>query len=216
MDYEKEKEKYILQNCTPEDPLLADLNRQTWLKILNPKMLSGHYQGKLLEMISCMISPSQILEIGTYTGYSAICMGRGLKEGGQLHTIDLNDEVRDFAFDFIRKSGMQDKIIMHTGNALKIIPTLKGPFDLVFIDGEKSEYRDYYNLVFPRVRKGGFILADNVLWDEKVYRPEYNNDEYTFYIKDFNEMISRDKRVDNLLLPIRDGLMIIRKKDHDM
>ena len=216
MDYEKEKEKYILQNCTPEDPLLADLNRQTWLKILNPKMLSGHYQGKLLEMISCMISPSQILEIGTYTGYSAICMGRGLKEGGQLHTIDLNDEIRDFAFDFIRKSGMQDRIIMHTGNALKIIPTLKGPFDLVFIDGEKSEYKDYYNLVFPRVRKGGFILADNVLWDEKVYRPEYNNDEYTFYIKDFNEMISRDKRVDNLLLPIRDGLMIVRKKDHDM
>lgn len=212
MDYEKEKEKYILQNCTPEDPLLADLNRQTWLKILNPKMLSGHYQGKLLEMISCMISPSQILEIGTYTGYSAICMGRGLKEGGQLHTIDINDEIRDFAFDFIRKSGMQDRIIMHTGNALKIIPTLKGPFDLVFIDGEKSEYKDYYNLVFPRVRKGGFILADNVLWDEKVYRPEYNNDEYTFYIKDFNEMISRDKRVDNLLLPIRDGLMIIRKK----
>jgi predicted O-methyltransferase YrrM len=212
MDYGGEKEKYILQNCTPEDPLLAELNRQTWLKILNPKMLSGHYQGKLLEMISCMINPSQILEIGTYTGYSAICMGRGLKEGGQLHTIDINDEIRDFAFDFIRTSGMQDKIIMHTGNALKIIPTLDGPFDLVFIDGEKSEYREYYNLALPRVREGGFIVADNVLWDEKVYRPEYDNDKYTVCIKDFNEMISSDKRVDNLLLPIRDGLMIIRKK----
>ena len=216
MDYEREKERYILQNCTPEDPLLAELNRQTWLKILNPKMLSGHYQGKLLEMISCMISPSQILEIGTYTGYSAICLGRGLKEGGKLHTIDINDEIRDFAFNFIRKSGMQDKIMMHTGNALKIIPTLKGQFDLVFIDGEKTEYKDYYNLVFPKVRKGGFILADNVLWDEKVYRPEYDNDEYTACIKDFNEMITRDKRVDNLLLPVRDGLMIIRKKDHEI
>ena len=216
MDYEREKEKYIIRNCTPEDPLLAELNRQTWLKILNPKMLSGHYQGKLLEMISCMINPSQILEIGTYTGYSAICMGRGLKEGGQLHTIDINDEIRDFAFDFIRKSGMQDKIIMHTGNALKIIPSLIGPFDLVFIDGEKSEYKEYYNLVFPKVRKGGFILADNVLWDEKVYRPEYDNDEYTVCIRDFNEMISRDERVDNLLLPVRDGLMIIRKKDSDV
>ena len=216
MDYEREKEKYIIRNSTPEDPLLAELNRQTWLKILNPKMLSGHYQGKLLEMISCMINPSQILEIGTYTGYSAICMGRGLKEGGQLHTIDINDEIRDFAFDFIRKSGMQDKIIMHTGNALKIIPSLIGPFDLVFIDGEKSEYKEYYNLVFPKVRKGGFILADNVLWDEKVYRPEYDNDEYTVCIRDFNEMISRDERVDNLLLPVRDGLMIIRKKDSDV
>ena len=212
MDYGREKEKYIIRNCTPEDPLLAELNRQTWLKILNPKMLSGHYQGKLLEMISRMINPSQILEIGTYTGYSAICMGRGLKEGGQLHTIDVNDEIRDFAFDFVRKSGMQDRIIMHTGDALKIIPDLSGPFDLVFIDGEKSEYKDYYNLVFPKVRKGGFILADNVLWDEKVYRPEYDNDEYTLCIKDFNEMINRDKRVDNLLLPVRDGLMIIRKK----
>jgi caffeoyl-CoA O-methyltransferase len=216
MDYEREKEKYIIRNCTPEDPLLAELNRQTWLKILNPKMLSGHYQGKLLEMISCMINPSQILEIGTYTGYSAICMGRGLKEGGQLHTIDINDEIRDFAFDFIRKSGMQDKVIMHTGNALKIIPSLIGPFDLVFIDGDKSEYKDYYNLVFPKVRKGGFILADNVLWDEKVYRPEYDNDEYTVNIRDFNEMISRDERVDNLLLTVRDGLMIIRKKDSDV
>ncbi len=215
MDYGREKEKYIIRNCTPEDPLLAELNRQTWLKILNPKMLSGHYQGKLLEMISRMINPSQILEIGTYTGYSAICMGRGLKEGGQLHTIDVNDEIRDFAFDFVRKSGMQDRIIMHTGDALKIIPDLSGPFDLVFIDGEKSEYKDYYNLVFPKVRKGGFILADNVLWDEKVYRPEYDNDEYTVFIRDFNEMISRDERVDNLLLPVRDGLMIIRKKDPD-
>ncbi len=216
MDYKTEKEKYLVSNCTPEDPLLAELNRQTWLKILNPKMLSGHYLGKLLEMISCMINPSQILEIGTYTGYSAICMGRGLREGGKLHTIDINDEIRDFASGFIRKSGMQDKIIMHTGDALKIIPMLKGPFDLVFIDGEKSEYKDYYNLVFPKVRNGGFILADNVLWDEKVYRPEFDNDEYTLFIREFNEMICRDDRVDNLMLSVRDGLMIIRKKEADL
>ena len=208
----KTKEGYILQNCSPEDPLLAELNRQTWLKMLNSKMISGHYQGKFLEMVSYMIRPSQILEIGTYTGYSAICLGRGLKEGGQLHTIDSNDEIREFASGFIRKSGMQDRIVMHTGNALEIIPTLEGPFDLIFIDGGKSEYSDYYDLVFPRVREGGFIIADNALWDDKVYRPEYSNDKDTVCIKDFNEMISRDTRVENLLLSIRDGLMIIRKK----
>jgi len=208
----KTKEEYILQHCSPEDPLLAELNRQTWLKILNPKMISGHYQGKFLEMISYMIRPSQILEIGTYTGYSAICMARGLKEGGQLHTIDSNDEIREFALGYIRKSGMQDRIVMHTGNALEIIPALEGPFDLIFIDGEKSEYSDYYDLVFPKVREGGFIIADNALWDDKVYRPEFSDDEDTVCLKDFNEMISRDNRVENLLLSIRDGLMIIRKK----
>ncbi len=206
------KEEYIISHSSPEDPVLAGLSRETHLKMLNPKMLSGHYQGRLLEMISHMISPSRILEIGTYTGYSAICLARGLGEAGELHTIEINDEIRDFAAEFIRKAGLEKIIIMHTGDALEIIPTLIGPFDLVFIDGEKSEYIKYYDLVFPMVRKGGIIIADNVLWDEKVYKEEFINDEYTGYLVDFNKMVAKDTRVDNLLLPVRDGLMLIRKK----
>ena len=212
MDYQKKKNEYILKNCTPEDPLLAELSRQTWLKVLNPKMLSGHYQGKLLEMISRMIRPLKILEIGTFTGYSAICMGRGLAEGGELHTIDINDEIKEFALEYIKRSGLEKSIKLHTGNALKIIPSLDGPFDLVFIDGEKSEYIEYYNLVFPKINTGGFIIADNVLWDEKVYKPEYDNDPYTLHLREFNNMVNSDNRVDNMILPVRDGLMIMRKK----
>lgn len=206
------KERYIMQHSAAEDPLLEELNRQTYLKMLNPKMISGHYQGKYLELVSRMISPDQILEIGTFTGYSAICMARGLKEKGMLHTIEINDEIKDFASDFIMRSGLGNRITMHTGNALEIIPLLKGPFDLVFIDGEKSQYQDYFHLVLPKVRKGGFILADNVLWDGKVYKPEFDNDTSTRYIKEFNDMIRQNDLVENLLLPIRDGLMIIRKK----
>ncbi len=206
------KEEYIISHCSPEDPVLAELNRQTHLKMLNPKMLSGHYQGKMLEMISHMISPSKILEIGTYTGYSAICLARGLGESGELHTIEINDEILDFAAGFIRKAGLEEKIIMHAGDALEVIPSLTGPFDLVFIDGEKSEYIKYYDLVFSKVRKGGIILADNVLWDDKVYKAVYRNDEYTGYIDEFNKIVSEDIRVDNLIMPIRDGIMLIRKK----
>jgi caffeoyl-CoA O-methyltransferase len=212
MDYQKEKNEYIMNNCSPEDPILAELSRQTWLKVLNPKMLSGHYQGKLLEMISRMIRPRKILEIGTFTGYSAICLGRGLTDGGELHTIDINDEIKDFALEYIKRSGLEKSIKMHTGNALEIIPSLEGPFDLVFIDGEKSEYIEYYNLVIPKIKTGGYIIADNVLWDEKVYNPEYDNDTYTLYLREFNNMVSSDKRIDNMILPVRDGLMIMRKK----
>ncbi len=211
-EHRNRKEEYIISHCSPEDPVLAELNRQTHLKMLNPKMLSGHYQGKILEIISHMISPSKILEIGTYTGYSAICLAKGLCDNGVLHTIDINDEIRDFAASFIRKAGLDEKIIMHTGNALDIIPSIAGPFDLVFIDGEKSEYQKYYELVFPEVRKGGIIIADNVLWDEKVYKAEYRNDEYTGYIDKFNKMVSKDARVETLLLQVRDGIMLIRKK----
>ncbi|MFP4366064.1 MAG: O-methyltransferase [Bacteroidales bacterium] len=212
MDKQNLKEEYIIRHSTAEDPLLADLNRQTYLKMLNPRMLSGHYQGKFLEMISFMIRPHLILEIGTFTGYSSICMARGMAENGRLHTIDINDEIRDFAGSFIKKAGMEEKIIQHTGNALQIIPRLDGPFDLVFIDGEKSEYQDYYRAVMPKVRHGGFIIADNVLWNEKVYKEEYLNDEYTRHLNDFNEMVVSDHRVENILLPVRDGLMLIKKK----
>lgn len=208
----KKKEDYIIQHCTEEDPLLAELNRQTYLKMLNPGMLSGHYQGKFLEMISFMIRPRQILEIGTFTAYTAICMARGLSENGKLHTIDVNDEIKEFARDYICRSGMQEKIVMHTGNALEIIPSLSGPFDLVFIDAEKSEYQQYYSLALPKVRSGGIIVADNVLWNDKVYLPEYNHDESTINIKEFNKLIQQDKKVENIILPVRDGLMLIRKK----
>jgi caffeoyl-CoA O-methyltransferase len=212
MDYQIKREEYITGHCTAEDALLADLNRQTYLKMLNPKMLSGHYQGKFLEMISFMIKPRQILEIGTFTGYSAICMARGLDENGRLHTIDNNDEIKDFALKYIRKSGMERKIVLHTGNALEIIPVLKGPFDLVFIDGEKSEYPQYYHLSLPKVKQGGFIIADNVLWDGKVYRPEFKDDVNTRHIIEFNKMVMDDDRVENILIPVRDGLMIMRKR----
>lgn len=211
MDEDK-KESYILQHSTAEDPLLAELNRQTYLKMLNPRMLSGPYQGKLLELISHMLKPERILEIGTFTAYSAICMARGLKQGGILHTIEINDEIREFAEGYIRKAGMEKKIIIHTGNALEIIPELKGPFDLVFIDGEKAEYTACYKMVFSLVKNGGFIIADNVLWGGKVYDTEHQKDESTMHINEFNTMISDDDRVENLLLPVRDGLMIIRKK----
>lgn len=212
MDSLNERENYILANCTPEDPLLAELHRQTFIRVLNPKMISGHYQGKFLEMISYMIRPSIALEIGTFTGYSAICIGRGLPDGGILHTIDINDEIRNLASGYIGRAGLENKIKMHTGDALKIIPSLEGPFDLVFIDGEKSEYRKYYDLVLPKVKKGGFILADNVLWDNKAWNPIYFDDQYTGHIRSFNEMICSDNRVENFMLPIRDGLMIVRKK----
>jgi caffeoyl-CoA O-methyltransferase len=212
MENQENAESYIMRHCTAEDRLLAELNRQTYLRMLNPGMLSGHYQGKFLELISHMINPELVLEIGTFTGYSAICMARGMKENGKLHTIEIDDEIRNFAMDFIRRSGLENKIIMHTGNALEIIPKLKGPFDLVFIDGEKSEYRQYFQLLFPSVRKGGFIVADNVLWKGKVYGPGDRKDDNTGYIIEFNKMIQEDDRVDNLLLDIRDGLMVIRKK----
>lgn len=211
MDNCQRKKEYLISHCSAENPLLAELNRQTYLRMLNARMISGHYQGKFLEMVSFMISPHQILEIGTFTGYSAICMARGLHEDGSLHSIDINDEIKDFTLDYIRRSGMEEKIILHTGDALEIIPALSGPFDLVFIDGEKSEYQQYFQLSLPKVRPGGFIIADNVLWDGKVYKPQYINDEYTRHMIEFNKMVHCDERVENILIPVRDGLMLMRK-----
>jgi caffeoyl-CoA O-methyltransferase len=208
---DQQKEKYITDHCTAEDQVLAQLNRQTHIRMLNSRMISGHLQGKFLEMISYMIRPVHILEIGTFTGYSAICMARGLAENGMLYTIDINDEIRDFTLDHIRKAGMEERITLHTGNAIDVIPALDGPFDLVFIDGEKSEYIQYYELVLPKVRQGGFIIADNVLWDDKVYRQEYKNDEYTRHIDLFNKTVAGDPRTENIIIPLRDGLMLIRK-----
>ncbi len=204
-------EDYLLRHTSPEDDVLYELNRQTHLTSLQPRMLSGPIQGKLLEMISYMISPKQILEIGTYTGYSAICMSKGLPESGMLHTIEINDEVCDTAQEYFLKSGLHSKITLHIGSAIDIIPTLSETFDLVLIDGDKRQYPEYLNLVLPKVNSGGYILADNVLWDGKVLLPG-PDDAYTKGVMEFNKMVSGNPNLQKVLLPLRDGLMIIRKQ----
>lgn len=202
---------YFINHTTPEDALLNELNRETHLKILAPTMLSGHFQGRFLQMISQMVTPSRILEIGTYTGYSAICMAKGLKENGELITIDMNDELAPFARKYFEKAGLSSKIKQLVGNAVEIIPQLNGKFDLVFIDAEKTEYCQYYQLIFDKLNIGGYILADNVLWYNKVLLPDDKQDEATKSINRFNKMIQNDQRVENIMLPIRDGLMLVRK-----
>jgi predicted O-methyltransferase YrrM len=205
-------EDYILNHSDPEDPVLAELNRETNLKILRPRMLSGHLQGKMLEMISKMIRPQKILEIGTYTGYSAICLSKGLQKDGVLHTIEINDELEHFIRKYLQKANLENNIKLHIGNALKIIPDLEETFDLVFIDGDKRQYSEYYHTLFDYVKPGGFILADNVLWSGKVIKLESPDDEYTKGIFAFNELITKDNRVEKVIIPLRDGLTLIRKK----
>lgn len=204
-------EKYIEEHTTETDEVLNELYRQTHLKTLFTTMISGPVQGKLLEMISRMIKPKNILEIGTFTGYSAICMAKGLSEGGVLHTIEKNDELESMIRRYVDKAGMNDKIELHIGNALEIIPALEQTFDLIFIDAHKPEYSGYYKLVIEKLNKGGYILADNVLWYNKVVDEPAENDYDTKGIIAFNELINNDKRVENILLPVRDGLMLIRK-----
>lgn len=207
----KELENYILKHITPEDKLLQQLNRETHLKALYPRMLSGHLQGKILEFISKMINPSAILEIGTFTGYSALCLVKGLRDGGILHTIEANDEIIHFPKKYFRLAGAEEKIKLHVGKALEVIPQLDEYFDLVFIDADKSEYPHYYELVIDKVKTGGYILADNVLWDGKVLTGKSATDPETIGIKNFNKIIQDDLRVENLILPVRDGLSLIRK-----
>ena len=176
---DKNLEKYILAHTRGEDEVLADLYRKTHIKFTNPNMVSGHLQGAILTMISNMIAPEKILEIGTFTGYSAICLAMGLKKNGCLDTIEINDELADFILSYFIKAGIEKQIKLHIGNALDLIEELPGPYDLVFIDGDKREYSTYYNLVFEKVRPGGFIIADNALWGGKVTDPEYKNDPFT-------------------------------------
>ncbi|MCD4731017.1 MAG: class I SAM-dependent methyltransferase [Bacteroidales bacterium] len=207
----KKMEKYILDHTKEEDSLLAELNRETYLKVIQPRMLSGHLQGKFLEMISCMINPKTILEIGTYTGYSAICLAKGLSVDGILHTIEINPEFNVFSEKYFERSGLKYKIQQHTGSALEIIPQMNEMFDLVFIDADKENYLNYYKMVFDKVKTGGFILADNALWDGKVLKNPNQQDKETKGIDQFNKYIQQDKRVENMLLPLRDGIMMIRK-----
>jgi len=202
--------KYIYDHITPEDPILEVLFRQTHIRFVNPNMVSGHIQGRVLEIISKMISPNKILEIGTFTGYSAICLAKGLKPGGKLITIELNDELYDFSREYFEKSGLSNRIEQMTGKAQDIVPYLDGLFDLVYIDGDKREYCDYFKMVKDKVKKYGYILADNVLWGGKVMN-EKNGDAQTRGIMEFNNMIIRESDFENAILPIRDGLMIIRK-----
>ena len=204
-------EKYILDHTTPEEPILAELNRKTYIKTVHPQMLAGHLQGKILEFISHMIQPENILEIGTFTGYSSICLAKGLLPGGKLITMEKNEEILPFAREYIERSGMDDRIQLVAGDAREFIPGPPDYFDLVYLDAEKDEYLDYYELVLPRVQPGGFILADNVLWGGKVVKSTDKTDHSTRGMVTFNRKIRDDGRVEQLILPVRDGIMIIRK-----
>ncbi len=203
-------EKFILEHSSPEDPVLEELYRQTHIKFVNPNRVSGHLQGKILEFISKMIKPEYIIEIGTFTGYSAICLSKGLKTGGKLITIELNDELADFSYSYFCKAGIESKVLQLSGRAQDIIPALDRVFDLVYIDGDKREYSEYYHLVIDKVRSGGYILADNVLWGGKVLEPG-TNDSQTKGIIEFNDMIKTQTNIEKVILPVRDGLMLIRK-----
>lgn len=205
-------EEYVDRHTSPEDEILSELNRQTHLKVLQPRMLSGHLQGRALSMMSKMVRPKRILEIGTYTGYAALCLAEGLTEKGELITIDINYELEDMVKHYIDKAGYADKIKLKTGDAAAIIPTLDRAFDMVFIDADKTNYSNYYDLLIDELPQGAIIIADNVLWSGKVVEKVKKNDNDTIALKAFNDKIQGDPRVENVLFPIRDGLMVIRKK----
>ena len=206
--------RYILEHIDSEDEVLHELYRETNLKVPGARMLSGHLQGKVLSMISKMIQPESILEIGTFTGYSAICLARGLREGGKLITIEKDDELESLANKYFQKAGMGNKIFQLTGPALEIIPTMKQSFDLVYIDADKREYTDYYNIVFEKVKGGGFIIADNTLWNGKILESSLPRDAQSRGIINFNELVKDDPRIEKVILPLRDGMTLIRKKQY--
>jgi predicted O-methyltransferase YrrM len=206
-------EAYILDHIDEESALLAALNREAHVKLLRPRMIAGHLQGRILKMLCRMIRPKQVLEIGTYTAYATLCMAEGLDSDAVIHSIEINDEMKPFIRPFLEQSPDKNKIIIHWGDARQIIPTLNEMFDLVFIDGDKREYCAYYDVVFPFVRPCGFILADNTLWDGKVIDDETDlSDRRTKGIFDFNEKIKTDPRIEKVILPLRDGLTMIYKK----
>ena len=203
---------YVVNHSENEPELLQQLTRETFQKILQPRMLSGHYQGRVLSMISKLVHPKNILEIGTYTGYSALCLAEGMQADGELHTIDINEELLDFHRQFFDKSEYGKQIHQHLGNALDIIPTLDMMFDLVFIDADKDNYPNYFNCIIDKLNKGGIILSDNVLWSGKVIEPLKDDDVSTKALLEYNQLLKSDTRVETVMLPIRDGLTISRKK----
>ena len=214
MDFlDRDLEEYVELHTEGESPLLSQINRDTQLEVLKPRMLSGHLQGRVLSMISHMIKPQNILEIGTYTGYSALCLAEGLSKEGQLITIDINEELADRLHSSFQKSDYANQISLKIGNALEIIPSLKMQFDIVFIDADKENYLNYYKLCFDKVPSGGYFIIDNVLWSGKVLEKNRKKlDKDTEAILDFNLFVHEDERVQNVLFPIRYGLMILRKK----
>lgn len=207
----KDLNEYAEEYTTAESPVLAALNRETNVKRGDAVMLSGHLQGAVLQTLSRMIKPKHILEIGTFTGYSAICLAQGLQDGGKLHTIEIDEELQDMASKYITEAGLRDKIVQHIGAASDIIPDLEETFDIVFIDADKLNYELYYDLTFDKLPIGGYILADNVLYDGEVVLPAEEQTKNARCISSFNAKVKADNRIEHLLLPVRDGLMIIRK-----
>lgn len=208
----EELENYVALHSQVEPELLAKLNRETHQKILQPRMLSGHFQGRVLSILSKIISPKNILEVGTYTGYATLCLAEGLAENGTIDTIDNNEELVDFQRKYFDQSTWKNQIVQHLGNALEIIPTLNKKFDLVFIDADKENYINYYQMIVPMMNKGGIILSDNVLWSGKVLGEVKPNDKSTKILLEYNKLVNEDERVETVLLPIRDGLTVTRVK----
>ncbi len=203
-------DNYVVAHSQPEPKLLQELSRETWQKVLNPRMLSGAYQGRVLSMLSKLVQPKTILEIGTYTGYSALCLAEGLAKDGILHTIDKNEELEELQHKYFQKSIYKNQITQHIGNAINIIPTINTQFDLVFIDADKSNYVNYFHLIIEKMNKGGVILSDNVLWSGKVVEALDAKDIDTKILLEYNQLLNEDKRLETVLLPIRDGLTISR------
>ncbi|PZD79672.1 O-methyltransferase [Mesonia sp. K7] len=208
----EELEDYVEKHSQAEPELLQQLNRETHQKILQPRMLSGHFQGRMLSMLSKIISPKNVLEIGTYTGYATLCLAEGLAENGTIHTIDINEELYDFQRKYFNLSGFGKQITQHVGDALEIIPALNEKLDLVFIDADKHNYINYYQMILPKMTQGGIILTDNVLWSGKVLETPKKDDIDTQTLIKYNQMINEDERVETVLLPIRDGLTVTRVK----
>lgn len=215
MKLQQDIEIYIESHIDAQDALLHELERETWLTTMNPRMLSGHIQGNILAMMSKMIAPTRILELGAFTGYSAICLAKGLKTNGKLVTIEANDELESLALKYFKKAGLENTIEMITGPALEIIPGLETGFDLVYIDADKREYSRYYAAVFEKVVPCGWIIADNILWDGKIAADAKKVDAQTRGILEFNDLVASDNRVEKVILPIRDGISVIRKKPTD-
>ncbi|HML65914.1 MULTISPECIES: O-methyltransferase [Dysgonomonas] len=214
MSLEKDEaiESYILSRIDQESELLKQLNRDAHVNLLKPRMLSGHLQGRMLKIFCRMMNPKYILEIGTYTAYATLCLAEGADNDAEIHTIEVNDELEDFILKHLHKSKLKDKIHLHIGDAMEIIPQIDRTFDLVFIDANKRHYIEYYNLIFDKVRPGGLIIADNTLWDGHVLETPKPSDKQTIGIQQFNDMIAKDDRVEKVILPIRDGLTLIWKK----
>ena len=205
-------EEYISAHIEPENALLREIYRETNLRLLNPRMASGHIQGRLLKMLVSMIRPQQILEVGTFTGYATLCMAEGLGDGGVIHTVEIDDELEDFILKGFKKSPYSDRIHLHIGNALKVVPELGLQYDMIFLDGAKREYPEYYSSLLEYLKPGGYMIADNTLWDGHVVEKEYDSDPQTIAVRKFNDMVRADDRVEVAMIPIRDGLTIIRKK----